>query len=249
MPDQSAIAVEAGRQGLRPRDAGDVAVAERHKMRQHAADAVVLVMHDGGETRIVGPAADGHDRQSGGQPRDHVVAAHHAREDQPVDAARPHRVQNLGLPPRIAVGIGEDRDIIVPRQPVLDAADDRRKGRIGDVGHDHADGARAVGLQMIGRGIRPVSQPLACAADRFGQFRRDRMAALGIERARNRGDMDADLARQVLQGGSRLLPRFTGIPTPSFRNRCGSSGFRRSNRLYPAISAVHCCYFAAFSNG
>ena len=93
------------------------------------------------------------DRHARREPRHQPVAAQHARQDQPVDAARTHGLEHLGLAPRIAVGIGQHRDIVMLRQPILDAADDRRKDRIGDVRNDHADRARAVGLEQIGGSV------------------------------------------------------------------------------------------------
>ena len=36
--------------------------------------------------RMIGAAADGHDRQIGCEPRHQLIAAQHARQDQPVDA-------------------------------------------------------------------------------------------------------------------------------------------------------------------
>ena len=151
---------------------------------------------------VVGRAHDGDDRH----PRSRASAGSSRatrREDQPVDAARPHGLDDALLAPRVAVGVGEDRDIAVRREPVLDAADDRRKGRIGDVRHDHADRARAQRAQRRGGGIRQVFQPLARLADLLAQRAGDAMARIRIERARHRRDIDADRAGDVLQCRAR----------------------------------------------
>ena len=69
---------------------------------------------------------DGDDRHRRREARQRRLVARDGREDQPVDGARPHRLDDALLAPRVAVGVGEHRHIAVRREPVLDAADDRR---------------------------------------------------------------------------------------------------------------------------
>ena len=149
-----------------------------------------------------------------------------AGQDQTVDAARAHGLDDLQLAPRIAVGVGQNGDIAVSRQPVLDAADDRRKHRVGDVGDDHADRARAVGLQQDGRGVRPVAAALAGAPDLLDEVRRDRHASMSGLSAREIGrDMHADVARNVLQASAATrFGLFTGLRRSSLHGEHRPSG-------------------------
>jgi len=63
---ERAVAPEAGRERLRTRDRGDAAMPARHQMREDAADAVFLVVHNRGDARIVTGANHGDDRQPSG---------------------------------------------------------------------------------------------------------------------------------------------------------------------------------------
>jgi hypothetical protein len=59
----------------------------------------------------------GDDRQSRDQARSQGSCARNRGEDHPVDRACPHRLDDALLAPRVAVGIGEDRNITVRRRP------------------------------------------------------------------------------------------------------------------------------------
>ena len=207
---EGAIAVEAGRERLRPGDRGDLAMPERHEMRRGCGGCRPSSSCTTEEKRGSSVwRADRHDRQcrrSGATP---PSSPRDAREDQPVDAARPHGLDDALLAPRVAVGIGEDGDIVVPRQAVLDAADDRRKGRIGDVRHDDAD--RAGAQRCCSEEAAAFGRyPAACSPARIFRLKQRRdtgCAESRIERARNRRDMDADLRGRCPSGSSRALVR------------------------------------------
>ena len=137
-----------------------------------------------------------------------AILALDARQDQPVDAAGAEHRGDLRLAVEVTVGVGEDGEIAAAGERILDAADDRREHRIGDVGDDDADGPGAVGPQRGGGGIGPIVESRAHALDRRRHFGRDEMAGPRVERAGHGRDVDARLLRDILQGG-----------TPSHRNQ------------------------------
>src|SRR5205807_410998 len=73
--------------------------------------------------------------------------------DQAVHAPADHVLQDHALALLVVVGVGEDGRVARRPERVLDAADDGREDRVGDVGDEHADDPRAVGLQPVGDGI------------------------------------------------------------------------------------------------
>ena len=131
-------------------------------MREDLANPFLLVVHDGGDRRIVDAPVDCDDRQPlGRKPRDRLVDALDARKDQPVASARAQHVGDLRLLVEPAVGVREDRQVAALGERILDAADDRREDRIGDVGNHDPDGPRAVRPERVGGGVWVVVERAA----------------------------------------------------------------------------------------
>ncbi len=202
---EGAVALDAGRHRLWAGDIGDAAVSEAGEVAEHVEDSAVLVIDDGGYRIVLDAPVDGDDRHSVcGQARYRLVLALDACQDQSVDPARTQEIGDLGLAVEAAVRVGQHRKITVLRQGVLDAADDGREHRVGDVGNDDADRAGAICLQRQGGGVRPVVEALADAHDILDHLRPDQMARTGIERARDRRDVNAGLPCDILQSDTAV---------------------------------------------
>ena len=85
---EGTVALDTRRYCLRAGNVRDLAMAERGQMAKHVEDSGILVVDHRGDGGIVDAPVHCHDRQSlGREPRDRLVLALDAREDQPVHAA------------------------------------------------------------------------------------------------------------------------------------------------------------------
>ena len=184
--DKAAAPRFPGRQGARPGDMGDAGVAERFEVTDGQRDAECVVADDGRHAIRIGGPIDQHQRQSVGDAfGDDGIVAPRGGEDQPIDLARPQGRYRLDFPRRDIVGIAEDGGVSIGAQPVFDAADNRRKQRIGDVGNQYADCSGAVGPETLRGLVRAVAQIGHSFRNLVDDLRRDPSSCRGVEDPRD----------------------------------------------------------------
>src|SRR5919106_2202944 len=233
---------QPGRQGARPGDVGDLPMTELDHVAYRQAYAARLVVAHRRDVRVVDPPVDRHDGYAFlDRARDRRILALRAGQDQPVDAARPQRVDQHRFAFRIAVRVRDHRDVAPRGQGVLDAAEDRWEDRVGDVRHDHADRHRAACAQARGDRVRAIAALAGGADDPLRDLGGDQMPGPGVEGAGHGRRVHADSIGDVLERGPALAhagslsyslddPQ-TFAYAPSVRNREGVPMAANAHRL------------------
>ena len=72
-------------------------------------------------------------------------------KDQTVDPPAEHRSQDRRFFVRVVIGIAQDQGVISLAEGVLDTPHDRRKEGVGQIGEQHPDRVRTIGLQSSGQ--------------------------------------------------------------------------------------------------
>ena len=190
----------AGRHVLRPGQVRDAPVAGCDEVvdRQLHRQPVVA------DHRRQAPALVGAVHQHGVhagllQVVDQRVVARGDGHHQPVDLLRQHALDHRPRE-RVVHHVGHEHEVAARRGAGLDALQDGREHRVGDVRHQHADGVGAAGAQGRGRAVGPVAQALRRLFDHAQHFFADQRALVRIERARHGRHMHAGGLRDIADG-------------------------------------------------
>ena len=196
----------------------DVAVAVGLKMlggEQRAASMIAANEVDG---EALGFEVEEHHRRAtfdfGAERTGARSRRHH---DEPVDAAGDERLDELVLAFSETIGAAGQHEVLVLAGGLLDAAQDRREERVGDVDEDEPDRA---GTR---RGLAEVSGPVVGSVPERGDGLLDTAdqdvahAAFTIDDARDGLEAHASATGDVAHGGARLVgrrhhPPFAGVP-------------------------------------
>ena len=119
------------------------------------------------------------------------VIATRCSNDEAINTTGPQRVDVGDLALIVIVGIRQQRDVTTGREDVLDAPNDRREQRVGQIGQHNADGRCARSAQTLSQGVRRVSEPLRYGANPTYGLLADPAVGRRIEGARRSGLVDA----------------------------------------------------------
>src|SRR5882762_6621110 len=227
---------EAGGKVVGPRHVADLAVAQAHQVVDGHLHRIEVVVHDLRREPVILGTVYQHDGDvlEDAAAHDLVVPAgggHH----QPVDLALEHLLEHALAVGRAARGIGNQRRVALGRQALLDPPDDGREDRVLDVRQQDADDMRAPAGQRGRQLVRAIAHRPRRLNDPHHRLVADEVARLRIERARDRGDIDVRMRRDVADRHPRgwLRARWPFhctdiVATRSSwrRKRCASPGTR-----------------------
>ena len=212
--DEARAPCGAGGEPARPGDVRDASMSEPHEVVDGERDPARVVVRDRRRVPRVAAAVHQHHRQSElAAARDEGIAVRYGGENHPVDAAGGQTLERLAGAVGIVVGVGDDRGIAGVAERALDAAQDRRKDRVREVGDQHADRGRTPSAQACRHRVRDVAQPAGHRAHALGHRRGHELARAGAQRAGHGRRVHPRCARNVLNrdsfGGHDAAPQNT----------------------------------------
>ena len=157
-----------------------------------------------GHVEVLGlPVDHDHRHAAGGRLVQERVVEQGGGDDEAVDLAGLHRREVGGRARGVVVGVGGEDGVAAVGQRVLDAADDRREQRVGQVGDQHAHRLRPAGLQAAGDRVDLVAQGRGDLAHARDRGRPDEAAGGLVQRAGGRGGVHPRGGRDVTERRAR----------------------------------------------
>ena len=217
-PDAGGQVLRAGQVGDAPAT-GEPQVIDRELHRQ-----AVVADHRRHAARVVGPvdhaprcSPDATMKSISGSSRDAMAST------MPSTCCASMR-STIGRAIALAGHVGHQHEGAARRGMRFDALQDRREHRVGDVGHQHADGVRAAGAQRRRGAVGPVAEPARGGFDRRHHLGAHAAGTAPVERARHGGHVHAGGPCHVADGdGGRV--------------RCGARGFASEWLLLQTVAA------------